>query len=104
MSIKDVQKKLEREKHLNFNTVMTVINRLVEKGVLVKRTEGRTSLYRPVLSREEFMETQSRELTHELMDEFGPLVVNHMLDALDEVDQELLDKLEEKLKQWKKET
>jgi predicted transcriptional regulator len=104
MSIKDVQKKLEQEKHLNFNTVMTVINRLVEKGVLVKRTEGRTSLYRPVLSREEFMETQSRELTHELMDEFGPLVVNHMLDALEEVDQELLDKLEEKIKQWKKET
>lgn len=102
MTIKDVQKKLEAEKCVNFNTVMTVMNRLVDKGILVKRTEGRTSLFRPVLSRDVFLDTQSKELTHELMDEFGPLVVNHMLDALEDVDEGLLDKLEQKIKQLKK--
>ncbi|EJW18593.1 BlaI/MecI/CopY family transcriptional regulator [Paenibacillus alvei] len=102
MTIKDVQKKLEAEKCINFNTVMTVMNRLVDKGILVKRTEGRTSLFRPVLSRDVFLDTQSKELTHELMDEFGPLVVNHMLDALEDVDEGLLDKLEQKIKQLKK--
>lgn len=102
MTIKDVQKKLEAEKCVNFNTVMTVMNRLVDKGILVKRTEGRTSLFRPVLSQDVFLDTQSKELTHELMDEFGPLVVNHMLDALEDVDEGLLDKLEQKIKQLKK--
>ncbi|SYX86703.1 BlaI/MecI/CopY family transcriptional regulator [Paenibacillus alvei] len=102
MTIKDVQKKLEVEKCVNFNTVMTVMNRLVDKGILVKRTEGRTSLFRPVLCRDAFLDTQSKELTHELMDEFGPLVVNHMLDALEDVDEGLLDKLEQKIKQLKK--
>lgn len=104
MSIKDVQKKLEQEKNFNFNTVMTVMNRLVEKGILLKRMEGRSSLFRPVLCRESFLDTQSKELTHELMDEFGPLVVNHMLDALEDVDEGLLDKLEQKIKEWKKDT
>lgn len=103
MTIKDVQAKLEHEKSVNFNTVMTVMNRLVEKGILHKRAEARTSLYRPVLSKEEFLETQSKELTHELLDEFGPLVVNHMLDALEDVDQGLLEKLEQKIKDLKKE-
>jgi predicted transcriptional regulator len=103
MSIKDVQRVLEREKPVNFNTVMTVMNRLVEKGVLKKRVEGRTSLYQPVLSKEEFFDKQSKELTHELIDEFGSLVVNHMLDALEEVDQELIEKLEQKIKELKKE-
>lgn len=31
MTIKDVQQELEKEKVTNFNTVMTVMNRLVEK-------------------------------------------------------------------------
>lgn len=103
LSIKDVQHKLEQEKNLNFNTVMTVMNRLLEKGVLAKRLEGRTSLYRPTYSKEEFMEIQSKEITHELLEDFGPLVVNHMIDALDEADPELLGKLEQKLKALKKE-
>lgn len=103
ISIKDVQQQLEMEKAINFNTVMTVMNRLVEKGILQKRTEGRTSLYRPVLTKDEFLERQSKELTHDLIEEFGSLVVTHMLDALEEVDEDLLDKLEKKLRELKKE-
>lgn len=104
MAIKDVQHQLEREKPVNFNTVMTVMNRLVEKGILEKRQEGRSFLYQPVLTREQFLDNQSKELTHELIEEFGPLVVNHMLDALEEADPSLMEKLEQKIKQLKKES
>ncbi|WP_445506541.1 BlaI/MecI/CopY family transcriptional regulator [Niallia sp. 03190] len=103
MTIKNVQQILEKNKVVSFNTVMTVMNRLVEKDILQKRIEGRTSLYKPVLSKAVFLERQSKELTHELMDEFGSLVVNHMLDALEDVDQDLVEKLEQKIKDWKKE-
>ncbi|MGB3782062.1 BlaI/MecI/CopY family transcriptional regulator [Priestia megaterium] len=102
MSIKDVQHVLEKEKAVNFNTVMTVMNRLVEKDVLQKRLKGRTSMYQPILSKEEFIDAQSKELTHELIDEFGSLAVTHMLDALEEVDDSLLSMLESKVKQLKK--
>lgn len=38
MTIKDVQQKLDKEaKAINFNTVMTVMNRLVDKGILQKK-------------------------------------------------------------------
>ncbi|MDF2959079.1 MAG: transcriptional regulator [Paenibacillus sp.] len=104
MAIKEVQHKLEGEKTVNFNTVMTVMNRLVEKRILQKRAASRSFLYRPVLSKDEFLEAQSKELTHELMEEFGTLVVNHMLDALEEADPKLMDKLEQKIKELKKET
>lgn len=102
ITIKDVQARLERDKIINFNTVMTVMNRLVEKGILTKRTVGRTSLYKPLLSKEHFMENQSKELTYELIEEFGPLVVNHMIDALEEADPDLLEQLEQKIKSIKK--
>lgn len=103
MTIKEVQQVLEKDKATNFNTVMTVMNRLVDKGILLKRAEGRCSLYKPVHSREVFLNTQSKEMTHELMDEFGNVVVSHMLDALEDVDDHLVAKLEQKLKELKKE-
>ncbi|MFP3473080.1 BlaI/MecI/CopY family transcriptional regulator, partial [Micrococcus sp. SIMBA_144] len=65
MTIKDVKQKLDQEKSTNFNTVMTVMNRLVDKGVLAKRTEKRTSMFTPVFSKEEFLQTQSKELTQD---------------------------------------
>jgi len=102
MTIKDVQQVLDKEKVTNFNTVMTVMNRLVEKGILQKRIEGRSSLYRPVQSRVEFLNAQSKEMTNELMDEFGNVVVSHMLDALEDVDDDLVAKLEQKIKELKK--
>ena len=102
MTIKDVQQVLEREKSTNFNTVMTVMNRLVDKEILCKRMEGRSFLYKPVLSRKEFLTTQSKEMTNELMDEFGSVVVSHMLDALEDVDDALVAKLEQKIKELKK--
>ena len=103
MTIKDVQQVLDREKMTNFNTVMTVMNRLVEKGILQKRIEGRSFLYQLIQTRVEFLNTQSKEMTNELMDEFGNVVVSHMLDALEDVDDELVAKLEHKIKELKKE-
>lgn len=102
LSIKEVQKRLEQEKPLNFNTVMTVMNRLVDKGFLQKRVEGRLSLFRPTQSKESFIQEQSKKLTENLLDEFGGVVINHMIDVLDDVDQSLLDKLEQKIQQLKK--
>jgi predicted transcriptional regulator len=101
-SIKEVQQIIEKEKSINFNTVMTVMNRLLEKNFLEKRLEGRTSLYKPIKTKEEFIEEQSKKLTENLLDEFGGVVVNHMLDSLKEVDQSLLEKLEQKLEQLKR--
>ncbi|AZV43211.1 BlaI/MecI/CopY family transcriptional regulator [Peribacillus asahii] len=100
-SIKEVLHHLEDDKPINFNTVMTVMKRLTDKGILEKRMQGRLSLFRPIQSKEEFMEEQSKKLTENLLDEFGGLVINHMLDAIQDVDQELLDKLEQKIKQLK---
>jgi len=102
LSIKEVQQRLEAEKKVNFNTVMTVMKRLVDKGVLQKRTKGRTSFFKPIQSRDEFFEAQSKKLTENLLDEFGGVVITHMLDSLTDVDEKLMDQLEQKLKQLKK--
>lgn len=100
-SIKQVQQRLEQDKTINFNTVMTVMKRLKDKGILEKRTVGRLSLFHPVQTKEEFMKEQSKKLSENLLDEFGAVVINHMLDAVETVDQDLLEQLEQKIKQLK---
>jgi len=101
-TIKEVQQILEQEKPTNFNTVMTVMNRLVEKGILEKRIEGRSSLYSPVQSRAAFLDTQSKDMTNEILNEFGDVVISHMLNALEDADEDLVFKLEQKVKELKK--
>lgn len=101
MTIREVQTSLKPAKPLSFNTVMTVMNRLVDKGALLKQSEGRSFHYIPSESRADFLNHQSRELTHELVEEFGSLAVNHMVDVLEEVDPQLIQALEEKIRQWK---
>lgn len=103
LHIKDVTQRLEKQgKPVSFNTVMTIMNRLVDKGALRKSSAGRASLYSPAESRADFVENRSRELSQELIEDFGPLVVSHMFDALEEADPKLLDALEQKIHSLKR--
>lgn len=104
ITIKEVQQKLEADQILNFNTVMTVMNRLVEKGHLHKTTKGRVSLFSPVQTKEDFFHKQTKMMTKELMGEFGDLMLVHMLDELGQLNPQLIEKLEDRLKQLKNES
>ena len=66
ITIKEVQK-LSEESPVNFNTVMTVMNRLVEKLHLEKQTVKRSGIYRAVQTKEEFLSNQTKKMTQELV-------------------------------------
>lgn len=100
-TIQEVQHTLQNEKATNFNTVMTVMNRLVDKGILEKRKEGRSSLFKPVQTRNEFLNTQSKKMTSVLMEEFGHVIVSHVIDALQEADDTQLAMMEQKISELK---
>ncbi|HDW3054767.1 TPA: BlaI/MecI/CopY family transcriptional regulator [Bacillus cereus] len=103
ITIKEVQQKLSEESPVNFNTVMTVMNRLVEKLHLEKQIVKRSGIYRAIQTKEEFLSNQTKKMTQELVGEFGDLVVTHMIDELEQADPNLIKKLEDKLNQLKKE-
>ncbi|MFF2480365.1 BlaI/MecI/CopY family transcriptional regulator [Paenibacillus sp. NPDC058071] len=106
MRIKEVQSILNQESPISVNAVMTVMNRLENKGHLTKvlTGSGRTQAaqFSTVLSKEQFLSEQTKAVSQGLIKEFGSLVVNHMIDALDDVDQETIAKLEQKLNQIKR--
>lgn len=101
-SIKDVQSILNQHTPITFNAVMTVMNRLVEKGHLTKQVRNRLSYYQAAQTREQFITEQTKVVTTSLLEEFGDLVVNHMIDILDQASPESIEKLQRKLDTMKK--
>ncbi|MCY9659478.1 BlaI/MecI/CopY family transcriptional regulator [Paenibacillus chondroitinus] len=108
VSIKDVQELLSEVTPYSFTTIMTVMNRLYDKGLLEKKTlgKGRTksTLFRALSTKDDFLAEQTRDVTRGLMDEFEDYVVTHFIDAMDEADPSLIQKLEQKLEAIKKRT
>lgn len=51
MSVRAVHNSLQAERSVAYTTVMTVLDRLSKKGVVVRSLEGRAWHYQPALSR-----------------------------------------------------
>lgn len=80
--------------HSNYKTVMTVMNRLVEKGALSRSRTSRAFVYRAVETRDDLVSRVSRRVVEGLVMDFGDLAVAQFVDTLDSVDPELLARLE----------
>jgi predicted transcriptional regulator len=58
----DVQARLPRRPPLAYTTVMTILTRLWEKGMLDRERDGRAYAYRPVQTREEWAAQRMLEI------------------------------------------
>jgi predicted transcriptional regulator len=90
-TVSDVCERLGVE--ANYKTVMTVMNRLVEKHALSRDRDSRAFRYRAAESRSEFEARVSRQVVEGLIAEFGDQALAHFLSALDAVEPELVQRL-----------
>lgn len=61
-NVKDVQQLVARKRSLAYTTIMTVLDRLVRKGLLARRKVGRAFVYFPQTGRDAMRRTALREL------------------------------------------
>lgn len=95
-TVGDVLARLGDEYH--YNTVMTVMSRLADKGVLTRRREGRAHVYVPVEERDAFLARVSRDVAEGLLREFGALAIAQFIDAASTVDPELVAELRQRVR------
>ena len=96
-SVQDVCKALEPAS--NYKTIMTVLGRLVNKGLLRRRMEGKAYLYRPNVTRDDFLRSVADGVIEGLLHEYGDVAVARFIDALETVSPESIAKLERLLRQ-----
>ncbi|MDP9356607.1 MAG: BlaI/MecI/CopY family transcriptional regulator [Chloroflexota bacterium] len=88
----------------HYKTVMTVANRLVEKGLLIREgTAERAFRYRAAESREAFLARVSSSVASELVGDFGRHALAQLVRAAEEVDPAYLDELERLVRERREE-
>ena len=69
-----------------YTTIMTVMARLDRKGLLTRRRKGKTDVYSPVLSREEYLEARARAEVGALVDQYGEVALVHFARQMNQLD------------------
>lgn len=85
-----------------YTTLMTTLERLHKKGLLKRRKSGRAFLYAPRVSREEFTHSVAKDVIDGLLGQTNGetnLVLACIVDAVGELDGEMLDGLEKLLRE-----
>ena len=82
-SVRDVAEELQISRKIAYTTVMTVMQRLAEKGVLARHLSGAAYLYRPAADKSHFFQTIFRDFLSSLRRDFGDVAVSSFLDELD---------------------
>lgn len=79
-----------RDPGLAYTTVMTVMTRLVEKGVLARTLVGNAHAYRAAQDRDGFLRRSSERIVEELVADFGEVAIASFVEAIERVDPERL--------------
>ena len=73
---------------LAYTTFMSVMARLDDKGLLTRRREGKTDIYRPALTRDEFADLRAQAEVASLVDQFGQVALGHFARQIAQLDPE----------------
>lgn len=69
-----------------YTTVMTTMRRLHEKQMVRRRREGKTDIYEPCMSRDEYLEARASAEVAAVVDEFGEQALVHFARQMDKLD------------------
>jgi predicted transcriptional regulator len=90
-----LNKRRSDDKKLAYTTVMTVLARLHEKGVLDRERRGRGYAYTPRFSESELVEYLSRQEVTGLLERYGEVALAQFLSVVDRADPDVLERLRE---------
>ena len=80
-TVREVQERLEPEKPMAYNTVLTVMRILREKGFLESQREGRMDVYQPRVTRQQVARRSLRDLVDRFFAGSPTALVSQLLDS-----------------------
>lgn|SRR5574341_2154798 len=104
VSVRDVY--LAFEERIAYTTLMTTLDRLYKKRILLRRKDGRAFLYAPAFTQEEFEHGIREDVIDGLLDSGSGAIepiLACIVDQVSERDRQLLDELDRLVKEKKRE-
>jgi predicted transcriptional regulator len=81
------------DRELAYTTVMTVMSRLADKGLLKKRKDGTAYVYTPAVGKEEFTRRTVGTVLSELLDDFTAPAMSQFVELVGEQDDAVIEAL-----------
>ena len=82
-TVRQVRDAIAEKRDLAYSTVMTMMRKLEQKGLLDHRVEERTYVYRPLVSRDEVEGSMLRDLLHNVFEGSYQQLVNALVEHED---------------------
>lgn len=93
ISVSDVVEVLKKKRNIAYTTVMTIMVRLVEKGILTRKLHGSSYLYQPKLSQEKFVARSVHNIFTSSISNLGQEAVTHFAEEIQKVNPKKRNKL-----------
>lgn len=93
LPVRRVHECLEREQALAYTTVLTVLDRLFDKGLVAREKDGKAFVYWPMLTREAYLGERAARMLTELEVPVQRDVLMAFLDSAEHADPAVLDEL-----------
>ena len=93
ITVREVFKELKKSREIAYTTVMTVMTRLAEKGLLQKIKQGNAFVYNAAKSKAEFTKSTIKKVITELLADFSTPAISQFIDSIDDSQPEKMDEL-----------
>lgn len=98
-SVRDVLLEMKKKRKIAYTTVMTVMSRLFEKGVLKRKlNKSGAFVYESAKEKEAFIEERSKKIIKGFLKEYGKVAVAHFFDVIENGDAKQTREWKDKLK------
>ncbi|MBA3695159.1 MAG: BlaI/MecI/CopY family transcriptional regulator [Acidobacteria bacterium] len=94
LAVTDVEQRLQKNREIAHTTVLTTLDRMHQKGFLLREKEGKAFVYSPRYSKEEFERGVAQEVLSALLSQFAEPALSAFVELVGE-DGEKLDQLED---------
>ena len=94
---RDIVECLNENREIAYNTIQTIMTRLVDKGLLKRTLQGKTHIYKPMVKRKSILQSIVSQSMDGFMNQFGEDALIAFVDGLDDISEETRKKLIEKL-------
>lgn len=90
---------LKRRRVIAYNTVQTIMTRLTKKGMLERKIDGKTHIYKAKRSQTEALKSVIRESMKSFIGQFGDQAVVAFIDGVDDLSEDVKKQLVQKLQE-----
>lgn len=101
VTVRDVFEKINKNRKVAYTTVMTIMGRLVEKGLLKRKASGKAYNYQASYTKDTFLTKATRQIIKNFVASFGDTAVVHFAQEIEKIPTDKRRKLLKMLKDAK---